>query len=189
MSDPPANLPGMTTLSQLRKAALALPEVTEAARSGTVSFSVRGAEFASVTPDGQVWLCLPDDATEAALAAHPTGQRLTRAGGPAGFQAPLADINGKDLNALVAAAWSSQVPRRMAEARAAADTGVPPPGSDLPPAIGKPATRALLRAGLTTLAQVASHTEQELLALHGVGPRAVRILTEVLAQEGMSLRR
>ncbi|WP_214105737.1 DNA-binding protein [Acrocarpospora catenulata] len=63
-----------------------------------------------------------------------------------------------------------------------------PADCDLPPAIGKPATRALLGAGLTTLAQVATRTEKELLALHGVGPRAVRILSESLTQKGMSLR-
>jgi hypothetical protein len=36
-------------------------------------------------------------------------------------------------------------------------------------------------AGITTLAQVAAVTDAELLAMHGVGPRAVRILREALA--------
>ncbi|MCZ2262138.1 hypothetical protein IRJ14_06020, partial [Isoptericola sp. QY 916] len=49
---------------------------------------------------------------------------------------------------------------------------------DLPAAIGRPATRALAGAGVTTLADVAARTDAELLALHGVGPRAVRILRE-----------
>jgi predicted flap endonuclease-1-like 5' DNA nuclease len=48
-------------------------------------------------------------------------------------------------------------------------------------AIGGPATRALVGAGITTLAQVAAVTDAELLAMHGVGPRAVRILREALA--------
>lgn len=59
-------------------------------------------------------------------------------------------------------------------------------GGELPRAIGKPATRALDEAGLTSLELVASRSEAELLALHGVGPRAVRILGEELAQRGLS---
>ncbi|MEU2201560.1 hypothetical protein [Isoptericola sp. NPDC019482] len=36
----------------------------------------------------------------------------------------------------------------------------------------------LAGAGVTTLAVVAARTDAELLALHGVGPKAVRILRE-----------
>lgn len=179
----------MTTLSQLRKAALALPEVEEGTHFGMVAFSVSGKGFASVTKDGQVQLRLPDDEVAAALAKYPTGQRLTRSGASIGLQVPLSDVNGKDLNALVAAAWSTRAPKRLLAAMAAAVAGAAPPGSDLPSDLGKPATRALLCAGLTTLAQVATRTERELLALHGVGPRAVRILVEALADRGMALRR
>ncbi len=39
----------MTTLAQLRKAALALPETEEGTHFGMVAFSVRGKGFASVT--------------------------------------------------------------------------------------------------------------------------------------------
>ena len=59
---------------------------------------------------------------------------------------------------------------------------------DLPP-IGAPATRALAAAGLTRLSQVAEHSEAELAALHGVGPRAIGLLREALAQRGLSFRR
>lgn len=48
----------------------------------------------------------------------------------------------------------------------------------LPQEIGKPATRALLAIGITTLQQVANFSDDELLKLHGVGPKAVRILRE-----------
>ncbi|MFJ9553799.1 hypothetical protein ACIRPH_08280 [Nocardiopsis sp. NPDC101807] len=174
----------MTTVSQLRKAALALPEVEEGTRSGTVAFSVRGKRFASVTGDGLVQLYLPDAEAEAARAAHPTGERPVRAGVPVGFRVPLADVDGKDLNALVRAAWSCRAPERLAAAIAAADEGTGPADCDLPAAIGGPATRALLGAGLATLAQVAARTEEELLALHGVGPKAVRVLAEELSRRG-----
>lgn len=46
----------------------------------------------------------------------------------------------------------------------------------LPKEIGKPATNALLIAGVTTLSQVSEMSDDELLSLHGVGPKAVRIL-------------
>jgi hypothetical protein len=178
----------MTTLSQLRKAALGLPEVAEGTHFGLVAFSVRGKGFVSVSKDGQVQLHLPDSEVEAAVAAHPTGERLVRMGEQIGFRVPLADINGKDLNALVRASWFARAPKRLAASLAAADQGTRPAGCDLPAAIGRPATQALLGAGLTTLEQVAARSEAELLDLHGVGPKAVRILSESLAAKGLSLR-
>jgi len=56
------------------------------------------------------------------------------------------------------------------------------------PRIGAPATRALAAAGVTRLSEVAGWSEAELLALHGVGPRAVRILGEALAERGLAFR-
>lgn len=50
------------------------------------------------------------------------------------------------------------------------------------PAIGRPATSALLAAGITRLEQVAQIGDAELLALHGVGPKAVRILRRALQE-------
>ena len=60
--------------------------------------------------------------------------------------------------------------------------------TDLPRSIGKPATQALVEAGLTTLDDVATRSETELLSLHGVGPKAVRILAAALASQGKTLR-
>ena len=54
------------------------------------------------------------------------------------------------------------------------------------PKIGAPATGALAAIGVTRLAETARFTERELLALHGVGPKAVRILREALAERGLS---
>lgn len=56
------------------------------------------------------------------------------------------------------------------------------------PNVGAPAARALAAAGIDTLEAVANRTERELLALHGVGPRAVRILREHLAESGLAFR-
>jgi hypothetical protein len=55
---------------------------------------------------------------------------------------------------------------------------------DLPP-LGRPANNALLQADITTLDQVASHASSELLALHGVGPRAIRLLEAALEERGL----
>jgi hypothetical protein len=56
------------------------------------------------------------------------------------------------------------------------------------PKIGAPATRALASVGITTLGQVADRSRVELLALHGMGPKAIRLLEEGLDEHGLSLR-
>ena len=61
----------------------------------------------------------------------------------------------------------------------------PEPG--LPRSIGAPATRALTAAGYTELSQLAGVPATELAKLHGVGPKALRLLQEALDDRGMSL--
>lgn len=56
--------------------------------------------------------------------------------------------------------------------------------SELPRAIGRTATSALHQAGFTTLQQLTRVTEAELLALHGFGPKALRILQATLEERG-----
>ena len=50
--------------------------------------------------------------------------------------------------------------------------------NNLPQAIGRPARNALLAANITSLNQVTKMSHKELLTLHGVGPKAIRILRE-----------
>ncbi len=57
----------------------------------------------------------------------------------------------------------------------------------LPRGIGAPATRAFTAAGYTRLAEFDGASRAELLAMHGVGPKAVRILDEALAARGLTL--
>jgi len=54
----------------------------------------------------------------------------------------------------------------------------------LPPGIGAPAERALTGAGYSRLEQLTQVTEAELGQLHGVGPKALRLLREALASSG-----
>ncbi|PDP89588.1 hypothetical protein CQJ94_01085 [Glycomyces fuscus] len=176
----------MTTPSQLGTAAPAPPETEGSARFGMVAFSVRGRDFASVTGDGRVLLRLPDAEAGTAVSAHPGGEWWVRAGTPVGFGVPLADVNGKDLNAPARCAWLLRTPQRLAVSAEAAASAVPGEVGDPPRAIGAPETRALAGEGPTTLERVAAFTEAGLGALHVVGPKAVRILREPLAERGLS---
>lgn len=58
--------------------------------------------------------------------------------------------------------------------------------SDLP-SIGAPATRALASIGVTSLEQAAAYTSAQLLALHGFGPMALRLVEAALADRGLAL--
>ena len=61
------------------------------------------------------------------------------------------------------------------------------PQAGLPGSIGAPATRALTAAGYTEISQLAGVPAAELAKLHGVGPKALRLLQEALQNRGMSL--
>lgn len=54
--------------------------------------------------------------------------------------------------------------------------------------MGKPANAALTANGITVLEQLAGYTEKDLLAMHGVGPKAIRILKAELQNLGLSLK-
>lgn len=57
-----------------------------------------------------------------------------------------------------------------------------------PPGIGAPALRALQHDGVRSLADLAEREEKDLLALHGMGPRALGILRDALAASGRGFR-
>lgn len=54
--------------------------------------------------------------------------------------------------------------------------------------ISQPAHRALQGAGIDTLEQLTQYREEELLALHGFGPKALTLLKETLAEYGLSFK-
>lgn len=173
----------MTTASQLRRAALALPEVEESeSGSGSgPSFHVGGTEFASLSADsGSVQLRLSDDDVSALLAENPGATPLTRGASVLGATLSLADIDGQQLNRWVRQAWKHRAPTRLvAEAERA--ERAEPGGGGLPRSIGRPATRALAEAGIVTLDDVSRLSDAELAALHGVGPKAFRILRDAIS--------
>lgn len=58
---------------------------------------------------------------------------------------------------------------------------------DTLPKIGAPATRALTAAGYPSLGRLVGVRRAELAALHGVGPKALRIIEAELAAHGLAL--
>lgn len=54
------------------------------------------------------------------------------------------------------------------------------------PFIGAPAYRALNNIGIEELSDLTKYTEKELLALHGFGPKALKLLSETLHQKGLA---
>lgn len=61
------------------------------------------------------------------------------------------------------------------------------PEGALPKGISKPAQRALASVGVSRLDQVTRFTEAQLMALHGMGPKAIGIIKAALDAEGKSL--
>jgi predicted flap endonuclease-1-like 5' DNA nuclease len=57
--------------------------------------------------------------------------------------------------------------------------GAPP--TELTPRIGRVASRELALRGYVTYERLTHARERDLLAIHGVGPKAIRILREELA--------
>lgn len=60
------------------------------------------------------------------------------------------------------------------------------PDEDFLSMVGAPARRALERAGITTLEQLSTFTETDLLALHGMGPSSIPKLRYALELKGLS---
>lgn len=75
----------------------------------------------------------------------------------------------------------------MAKERMKDAPAIPDAPTDLPN-IGRPARSALAAIGVHDLAGVTEHSRRELLALHGLGPKAIRILEPALAAMGLAFR-
>lgn len=57
-----------------------------------------------------------------------------------------------------------------------------------PRGVGKPALRALLAAGLTSVEQLTQVSLAELAALHGMGPKSISMLRAALIAKGTDFR-
>jgi DNA-directed RNA polymerase alpha subunit len=61
-----------------------------------------------------------------------------------------------------------------------------PENNDLPPGLAKPAQRALTKAGYSRLEQFTKLSEEEVLQLHGMGPKALDQIRRALAAKSLS---
>ncbi|UTH11942.1 hypothetical protein KFV10_02145 [Macrococcoides canis] len=55
--------------------------------------------------------------------------------------------------------------------------------------LSKPAQRALLSIGITSYDEVIQYSEQDLLSLHGFGPKGLRLLKEELKRQQLQLNK
>ncbi|MFL5760962.1 MAG: helix-hairpin-helix domain-containing protein [Thermomicrobiales bacterium] len=63
--------------------------------------------------------------------------------------------------------------------------GKHPNTNHFPKGVSQPAIRALAGAGIGRLEDLAGLSEAELLKLHGMGPKAVRIIRQALDERGL----
>ncbi len=62
------------------------------------------------------------------------------------------------------------------------------PTRGLPKGVPAPAIRALNAAGYSDLSELADVPVADLKQLHGMGPKALRVIQEALAERGLSTR-
>lgn len=75
-------------------------------------------------------------------------------------------------------------PRRRLASNAETDAIL----DNFPEGIARPALRALVAAGISRLEDLATISEHELPALHGMGPKAAASLKLALSDRGLSFR-
>ena len=103
----------MATLDDVRRIALALPEVREKPHFGMPAFRVADKGFVSVVKDhSRVLLCL-DPADVAAELALGDCQRLTRFDVLIGLDADLAALDAARLERLLHSAWRHRAPKAV----------------------------------------------------------------------------
>jgi predicted flap endonuclease-1-like 5' DNA nuclease len=59
-----------------------------------------------------------------------------------------------------------------------------PNESAFPHGVGGPVLRALANAGIRSMAELAQWSQADVAALHGVGPKGIRMLSEALRDAG-----
>jgi hypothetical protein len=57
------------------------------------------------------------------------------------------------------------------------------------PKVSAPALRALYNENITSLKQLTTFTESDLLKLHGLGPSTIPILRNALKEKGLSFKK
>jgi len=60
---------------------------------------------------------------------------------------------------------------------------------DFPSKISAPVLRALLNAKIYNLTQLATHKEAEVFKLHGIGSKAIKLLSSILKTRKLSFKK
>lgn len=81
----------------------------------------------------------------------------------------LGEVSREELTEIITEAWAHRAPKSLVRTHLCED---PDPLEGLP----APARRALEAAGLTTRERIDAASDAELLALHGFGPKALRLV-------------
>jgi hypothetical protein len=115
------------TPDDVRQAALALPEATEAPHFQYASFRVRGKIFATMPPAGDaLHLFLAETAREQALVLHGAFvDKLSWGGKVVGVRVALAKADAKVVRALLARAWEAKAPKALSGASGPVSATVP----------------------------------------------------------------
>lgn len=171
----------MTTVAHVRTAVKRLAEVVRVDGADRETWAVDGQAFLTLTADrSALEVRLPADDAERVLVDIPGSSLPGQDARTSGVVIPLGAMNGMQANAVIGRAWAHCAPDRLTQVSAASAAA----DGDLPRSIGRPATSALHGAGIATLAELSTRTPVEIAALHGVGPRAVRLLGEALEAAG-----
>ncbi|GAB2906633.1 MmcQ/YjbR family DNA-binding protein [Nonomuraea fastidiosa] len=112
-----ARVTGMVTEEDVRRLALALPEVAERTMYGTPAFSVRGKWFARLREEGDL-LVLPVPSEEhkrELLTADPATFTTTpHYDGHASVLVRMGAVDADEMGELLAEAWRLRAPKRLA---------------------------------------------------------------------------
>src|SRR3954449_7593547 len=107
-----------TTISRLRKAALALPETSEQPHFDLVSWRVRDRIFATIPNEpGRLRIFVEETEVAEMVAADPAAYEAVRWGKRvAGVEAVLGAADEADVVALLESAWRRKAPKRVVTA-------------------------------------------------------------------------
>lgn len=105
-------------IAEIRRAALALAEVTEEPHFNYSSFRVKGKIFVTVPPEQtHIHVFVGDDDREQALAMHPESvEKLLWGGKVVGLRIALASAQPAVVKALVRQAWARKAPKALVAA-------------------------------------------------------------------------